>query len=165
MNLNLDTPDHTTLSRRSQRLDLILRRVPAQGPLHLVVDSTGLSVLGEGEWAAAKHGKQSGDFSRLIEVFRLRQESVEDRGISVGLRRNNAGGPPILALGPHDLIYGLWLQLAQTVTSNTKLRRCAWCSTWFSFGTGTGRRKSAHYCSDKCRKAAFRHRKAILSLG
>ena len=58
MNLDLDAPDHTTLSRRSQRLRLALRRAPVQGPLHLVVDSTGLSVVGEGEWAAAKHGKR-----------------------------------------------------------------------------------------------------------
>ncbi len=28
----------------------------ADGPLHLIVDSTGLSIVGEGEWAAAKHG-------------------------------------------------------------------------------------------------------------
>jgi hypothetical protein len=30
--------------------------LPANGPLHLIVDSTGLSVVGQGEWAAAKHG-------------------------------------------------------------------------------------------------------------
>ena len=53
---DLEAPDHTTLSRRSQRLDLVLDRIPARGPLHLIVDSTGLSIVGEGEWAAAKHG-------------------------------------------------------------------------------------------------------------
>ena len=108
---------------------------------------------------AKERGEKSGDFSQLIQLFHLKQVFGGARSITVGLKRNKAGGLPILSLGPHDLIYGLWLQLAQTVTSNTKLRRCAWCSTWFSFGTGTGRRKSAHYCSDKCRKAAFRHRK------
>ena len=53
---DLEAPDHTTLSRRSQYLALALDRSPAQEPAHLVVDSTGLSVFGEGEWAAAKHG-------------------------------------------------------------------------------------------------------------
>ena len=53
----LEAPDHTTLSRRSQSLDVTLRRVPATGPIHLVIDSTGLSVVGEGEWAAVKHGR------------------------------------------------------------------------------------------------------------
>ncbi len=57
MQVDLDAPDHTTLSRRGQQLDLALGRIPAQGPLHLVVDSTGLSVVGEGEWAAVKHGR------------------------------------------------------------------------------------------------------------
>ena len=52
----LDTPDHTTLSRRSQRLDMKLYGIPAEGPINLIVDSTGLSIAGKGEWAAAKHG-------------------------------------------------------------------------------------------------------------
>jgi len=43
MRAGFDAPDHTTLSRRSQRLDLASRAVPAHGPLHLIVDSTGLS--------------------------------------------------------------------------------------------------------------------------
>ncbi len=34
----------------------MLRRLPAPGPIHLIVDSTGLSVVGQGAWAAAKHG-------------------------------------------------------------------------------------------------------------
>ena len=57
MRVDLDAPDHTTLSRRSQRLKVTLRRVPACGPIHLMIDSTGLSVVGEGEWAAVKHGR------------------------------------------------------------------------------------------------------------
>ena len=56
MHADLEAPDHTTLSRRSRRLDLALDRIAVQEPVHLVVDSTGLSVFGEGEWAAAKHG-------------------------------------------------------------------------------------------------------------
>ncbi len=53
---DLDAPDHTTLSRRSQRLDVRLHGLPATGPIHLIVDSTGLSIVGEGDWAAVKHG-------------------------------------------------------------------------------------------------------------
>ena len=53
---DLEAPDHTTLSRRSQRLGVRLHRVPVGRPVHLIVDSTGLSIVGEGEWAAAKHG-------------------------------------------------------------------------------------------------------------
>jgi IS5 family transposase len=62
----LDAPDHTTLSPRSQWLDSARHDLPAKGPLHLIVDSTGLSVVGEGEWAAAKDadmGREAGKSS------------------------------------------------------------------------------------------------------
>ena len=56
MGLDLLSPDHTTLSRRGQQLDITLRPPVRQKPLHLLIDSTGLSLVGEGEWAAVKHG-------------------------------------------------------------------------------------------------------------
>ncbi len=56
MGLDLESPDHTTLSRRGQHLDVKLRLVPTGEATHLIVDSTGLSIVGEGQWAAAKHG-------------------------------------------------------------------------------------------------------------
>ncbi len=56
MDVDLEAPDHTTLSRRSQSLNIDLHRVASDKPIHLIVDSTGLSIIGEGEWAAAKYG-------------------------------------------------------------------------------------------------------------
>ena len=56
MRLDLSAPDYTTLSRRSQHLRRRLRPVPTDEGIHLVLDSTGLSIVGAGEWAAAKHG-------------------------------------------------------------------------------------------------------------
>ena len=56
MGADLNAPDHPTLSRRSQQLVVVLRRIPAQGPIHLIVESTGLSIVGQGAWAVAKHG-------------------------------------------------------------------------------------------------------------
>lgn len=56
MALDLEAPDHTTVSRRSQQLDIGLRLVATKDPMHLIVDSTGLSIIGEGEWAAVKLG-------------------------------------------------------------------------------------------------------------
>ncbi len=58
MGLNLDVPDHTTLSRRSKTLKIKLKAKLQLGPIDLIIDSTGLSVVGEGQWAAAKHGKR-----------------------------------------------------------------------------------------------------------
>ena len=56
LGVDLTAPDHTTLSRRGQHLALALRRARPGTSLHLIVDSTGLSIVGDGEWAAAKHG-------------------------------------------------------------------------------------------------------------
>ncbi len=56
MGLDLRSPDHTTLFRRGHHLDCTLRRVPTRAGLHLIIDSTGLSIVGQGEWAAAKYG-------------------------------------------------------------------------------------------------------------
>ena len=56
MALELEAPDHTTVSRRSQQLDIDLRLAATKGPMHLIIDITGLSIIGEGECAAVKHG-------------------------------------------------------------------------------------------------------------
>jgi DDE family transposase len=55
MGLDLDVPDHTTLSRRAGTVPITLPK-RATGPLHLVLDSTGLKVYGEGEWKVRQHG-------------------------------------------------------------------------------------------------------------
>jgi hypothetical protein len=52
-------PDHTTLSRRGGGLTVLPKRVDRDEPLHLLVDSTGLKIYGEGEWLDQKHGLRS----------------------------------------------------------------------------------------------------------
>ncbi len=53
---HLPVPDHSTLSRRAQSLDVSVQVTQGRGPIHMIVDSTGLQIAGEGPWAAAKHG-------------------------------------------------------------------------------------------------------------
>jgi hypothetical protein len=55
MGLNLQTPDHTTLSRRQRSVKVPHFSKSDHGPLHLVIDSTGLKILGDGEWNSHKH--------------------------------------------------------------------------------------------------------------
>jgi IS5 family transposase len=55
MGLDLPVPDYTTLCRRAGTLCIDLPKKSA-GPLHLVIDSTGLKVYGEGEWKVRQHG-------------------------------------------------------------------------------------------------------------
>ena len=54
--LDLEIPDHTTLSRRSRDLATDLSGTPSSRSIHLIVDASGLKVFGQGEWAAANYG-------------------------------------------------------------------------------------------------------------
>lgn len=55
MGLELETPDHTTLSRRNSQVEVAPIAKAHDGPIHLVIDSTGLKMVGDGEWHAHKH--------------------------------------------------------------------------------------------------------------
>src|SRR5215218_5462193 len=58
LDVGVGVPDHTTFSRRSPGLALAtaLARAQASGPVHVVIDATGLKVYGAGEWLGEKHG-------------------------------------------------------------------------------------------------------------
>ena len=56
--LDLTVPDHTTLCRRQKTMAVQIPYRRAGGPLNLLVDSTGIKFLGDGEWQARKHGVQ-----------------------------------------------------------------------------------------------------------
>ena len=56
MGLDIPVPDYSTLSRRANGLSIAqAMRQAGSVPVHLVVDSTGLKIFGEGEWLAQKH--------------------------------------------------------------------------------------------------------------
>lgn len=56
MAIDLPVPDHSTLSRRLGQLSIALPVIPKEGARHVVVDSTGVKVYGEGEWKTRQHG-------------------------------------------------------------------------------------------------------------
>jgi hypothetical protein len=58
LGLDLAVPDHSTLSRRAETLELPRPR-PGSEPVHLLVDSTGLKLCGPGEWLFDKHGTKT----------------------------------------------------------------------------------------------------------
>ena len=56
MGLDILVPDYSTFSRRGAGLTLSMTsQHQKDGPIHLVVDSTGLKIFGEGEWLQNKH--------------------------------------------------------------------------------------------------------------
>jgi hypothetical protein len=54
--LDWAVPDNTTLCRRQEQLNVSISYTPSREGLHLLVDSTGIKFLGEGEWKRKKHG-------------------------------------------------------------------------------------------------------------
>ncbi|MGL5409203.1 MAG: IS5 family transposase [Shewanella sp.] len=58
MNVPLKSPSYSCISKRAKTVN-ISYRLPSRGPVaHIVIDSTGLKVFGEGEWKVRKHGQQ-----------------------------------------------------------------------------------------------------------
>lgn len=56
--LHWPVQDYSTVSRRQKTLQLLIGAVPSTTGLHLLVDSTGIKMLGEGEWQTKKHGAE-----------------------------------------------------------------------------------------------------------
>ena len=95
LGLDLSVPDHSTLSRRAETLEVPRpRSSPDSGPVHLLVDSTGLKLGGPGEWLTEKHGtRQRRSWRKLhlgvdavtgqIEAVELTTNDVDD-GSQVG---------------------------------------------------------------------------------
>jgi hypothetical protein len=66
LELQLPVPDHTTLSRCSRSCAGRQPQVPGtEGAIHVVLDSTGLKVFGQGEWNASKHGRARRKWRKL----------------------------------------------------------------------------------------------------
>ncbi|MFC7557422.1 IS5 family transposase [Pseudoroseomonas wenyumeiae] len=104
LGLDLAVPDHSTLSRRAETLE-VPKPVPgASGePVHLLVDSTGLKLCGPGEWLVEKHGTQArrgwrklhldtdADTGRIVASV-LTDHDIDD-GSQVGPLLDQVGGP------------------------------------------------------------------------
>ena len=56
LGLPLTTPNYSTFSRRGQDLEVLIGRSASIQPRHIVIDSSGLKVYGEGEWKVRQHG-------------------------------------------------------------------------------------------------------------
>lgn len=59
MDLCIDIPDYTTLSRRAANLRVNLGNIKWDRPVNILIDATGLKVYGEGEWRMRTHGKST----------------------------------------------------------------------------------------------------------
>lgn len=56
MGYGVEVPSYTQINRRAKEVEMDISLPRTKSPLHLVFDSTGLKIYGEGEWKVRKHG-------------------------------------------------------------------------------------------------------------
>jgi hypothetical protein len=91
--LGWSVPDFSTLSRRQKTLNVTIPYRGSKGPLHLLVDSTGIKVEGEGEWHTRKHGGSKRRVWRKLHLG-IDEETLEIRAVEV--TSSNVGDAPML---------------------------------------------------------------------
>ncbi|AOW48040.1 MULTISPECIES: IS5 family transposase [Acetobacteraceae] len=86
-------PDFSTLSRRQKSLTVDIPYGGSGGPLHLLIDSTGIKVEGEGEWHRRKHGGSKRRIWRKLHIG-IDEGSLEIRAVEI--TGNEVGDAPVL---------------------------------------------------------------------
>jgi len=84
LDLTISVPDHSTVSRRAVTLPVIQPASVPRGPLHVLIDSTGLQVYGTGQWLEAKHGAKSRRPSSLLRGLPCRGIACGDGASCIG---------------------------------------------------------------------------------
>lgn len=86
-------PDFSTICRRQKTLAVNIPYRGAKGPLHLLIDSTGIKVEGEGEWNARKHGGPKRRVWRKIHLG-IDEQTLEVRAVEI--TGSHIGDAPVL---------------------------------------------------------------------
>ena len=152
-----------------------MHHIPATGPLHLIVDSTGLSVVGEGEWAAAKHGGRGPrgwkklhlgvDRSGVIVAHVLTEATVDDATVGIDLIGAAAGDlASVTADAAYDTVAfyeAAGARHAQVVVPPTRTAPIVWSCLLPVCGES---RPAADHCSVSDRQAGRRVRSLACSV-
>jgi hypothetical protein len=93
LEIAIQVPHYSTLSRRQQTLEIRLPRSGSRTPRHLVIDSTGLKVYGEGEWKVRKHGAGKRRTWRKLHVA---VDAQSQEVVAVELTANSVGDSEVL---------------------------------------------------------------------
>ena len=91
--LDWPVPDYSTVSRRQKTLQVAIEVVPTTTGLHLLVDSTGIKMLGEGEW---KTKKQGADYRRQWRKVHLGIDAATLEIRAMEVTDNSIGDAPML---------------------------------------------------------------------
>ena len=91
--LDWPVPDYSTLCRRQKTITIQIPFRRSAEPLKLLVDSTGIKFLGDGEWLARKHGPQR---RRQWRKVHLAMDATTGDIRAVEFTPSRAGDSPIL---------------------------------------------------------------------
>ena len=91
--LNWIARDYTTLCRRQKHIDIAISYQKSSDRLHLLVDSTGMKFLGEGEWKRKKHGAEYRRQWRKLHIG-IDTETIQIRAVQ--LTANNVSDSQVL---------------------------------------------------------------------
>ena len=92
--LNWTAPDYSTLCRRQKHIDIAISYQKSRDGLHLLVDSTGLKFLGEGEWKRKKHQPEYRRQWRKLHIA-IDAETLQIRAVQ--LTTNNVSDSQVLS--------------------------------------------------------------------
>ena len=81
LQLPIIAPDYSTLSRRQSSLNIPVYKNKDITPVHLVIDSSGIKIFGEGEWKMRIHGKEKRRTWRKLHI--AVNEATQDIVMSV----------------------------------------------------------------------------------
>lgn len=96
MQLVLDIPDHSTVSRRAGTADIPLRKRSDKESVHVILDSTGVKVCGEGEWKVKKHGKDKHRTWTKVHLAIDRDGEIRALAVTGGNAHDTTAVDPIL---------------------------------------------------------------------
>jgi hypothetical protein len=91
--LDWQAPDFRTVSRRQKHLTVTIGAQPTTTGLHPLVDSTGIKMLGEGEWKPKKHGA---DYRRQWRKVHLGTDATTLEIRAIEVTDNGTGDAPML---------------------------------------------------------------------
>ena len=98
MDVDLPCPDHTALSRRNATIEISRQvdRAP-QGPISLIVDSSGLKVCGQGEWHTQKHGEKQRKLWKKLHIGVDEQGHILPSTVTESHEKDPSHVPALLA--------------------------------------------------------------------
>jgi hypothetical protein len=99
MNVPLRCPDYTSVSKRAKSVNVSFKTSTRGEIAHLVIDSTGLKVFGEGEWKVKKHGQER---RRIWRKLHLAVDSKTHEIICADLSLNNVTDSEAFRVYPAD---------------------------------------------------------------